>query len=99
MDQPLDDGFAVADLSIWIVVFAGFACIVLSICGVLALLLLFLRRGARREDLKRALGYCQSCGYNLYGNVSGICPECGTPTLLASESLDKAVEGDPRDRA
>jgi hypothetical protein len=22
---------------------------------------------------------CSSCGYNLTGNVSGICPECGTP--------------------
>lgn len=25
-------------------------------------------------------GHCQSCGYNLTGNVSGYCPECGTPT-------------------
>lgn len=23
------------------------------------------------------LGHCQSCGYNLTGNVSGRCPECG----------------------
>jgi hypothetical protein len=23
-------------------------------------------------------GHCQSCGYNLTGNVSGKCPECGT---------------------
>ena len=22
---------------------------------------------------------CSSCGYNLTGNVSGVCPECGTP--------------------
>jgi len=22
---------------------------------------------------------CQNCGYNLTGNVSGICPECGSP--------------------
>ena len=22
--------------------------------------------------------HCQKCGYNLTGNVSGICPECGT---------------------
>jgi len=24
-------------------------------------------------------GHCQTCGYNLTGNVSGRCPECGKP--------------------
>ena len=23
-------------------------------------------------------GHCTKCGYNLTGNVSGVCPECGT---------------------
>ncbi|MCP4247259.1 MAG: hypothetical protein GY778_09445 [bacterium] len=23
-------------------------------------------------------GHRQSCGYNLTGNISGVCPECGT---------------------
>ncbi len=23
-------------------------------------------------------GHCRSCGYNLTGNTSGVCPECGT---------------------
>ncbi|MFI5378483.1 MAG: hypothetical protein ACHRHE_04240 [Tepidisphaerales bacterium] len=27
----------------------------------------------------RPVGICEKCGYNLTGNVSGICPECGTP--------------------
>jgi hypothetical protein len=26
------------------------------------------------------LGYCVRCGYDLTGNVSGVCPECGTTT-------------------
>ena len=33
-----------------------------------------------RYDLRRfPAGHCFTCGYNLTGNVSGICPECGTP--------------------
>lgn len=26
-------------------------------------------------------GCCRECGYDLTGNVSGVCPECGTPIL------------------
>jgi hypothetical protein len=34
----------------------------------------------RRRDAARTLaGRCMRCGYNLTGNVSGVCPECGTP--------------------
>ncbi len=25
---------------------------------------------------------CLSCGYNLKGNVSGVCPECGKPVVM-----------------
>jgi hypothetical protein len=39
------------------------------LCG----LFYFLERLARYGP-----GHCQICGYNLSGNVSGICPECGT---------------------
>jgi len=31
-------------------------------------------------------GYCQKCGYDLTGNVSGICPECGTPIKSEGET-------------
>lgn len=34
------------------------------------------RRRERRERL--ASGQCENCGYDLTGNVSGRCPECGT---------------------
>jgi hypothetical protein len=32
-------------------------------------------------------GHCQKCGYNLTGNVSGRCPECGEPAAQPSEAL------------
>jgi hypothetical protein len=38
------------------------------------------RRRARRIDR----GRCGSCGYDLTGNTSGVCPECSTPGPLSS---------------
>jgi len=32
-----------------------------------------------RSRRRRPPEACKRCGYNLTGNVSGICPECGTP--------------------
>ncbi len=43
---------------------------------------------------------CEYCGYNLTGNVSGICPECGEPVNwqpdmdLFTEDPAKQAEGD-----
>ncbi len=34
-----------------------------------------------RRDRRPPANHCQSCGYNLTGNVSGVCPECGTERL------------------
>lgn len=34
---------------------------------------------AARHDDQSACPTCQACGYNLTGNTSGLCPECGTP--------------------
>ena len=34
----------------------------------------------RWERRIRLRGHCKSCGYNLTGNISGVCPECGTGT-------------------
>ncbi len=34
-------------------------------------------------------GCCAQCGYNLTGNVSGICPECGTLIPRSAESKPK----------
>lgn len=38
----------------------------------------FLWHHDRRRKFKP--GRCQNCGYNLTGNISGVCPECGMPT-------------------
>ena len=34
--------------------------------------------GYRRLRHRRRRGLCERCGYDLTGNVSGTCPECGT---------------------
>jgi hypothetical protein len=38
----------------------------------------WMRRVARDKHLSDEL-QCLHCGYNLTGNTSGVCPECGTP--------------------
>ena len=73
--------------------FAAFLCIVLvavcffaSIYWVMYLLITVERRRSAR-------GLCRSCGYSLTGNVSGVCPECGTP--VANQD-DGVPEREPR---
>ena len=34
-------------------------------------------RGPVRRWRRRKNGWCVACGYDLTGNVSGVCPECG----------------------
>jgi hypothetical protein len=46
------------------------------IAGMLAIVMIVLpRRRVCRPDAS-----CGKCGYDLTGNISGVCPECGTPT-------------------
>jgi hypothetical protein len=33
-------------------------------------------------------GHCRTCRYDLTGNVSGVCPECGTAVLLERSSCE-----------
>lgn len=42
--------------------------------GVIGALAIYL---IRRRKRKSPADHCKSCGYNLTGNVSGRCPECG----------------------
>ena len=43
-------------------------------CVTLLTIVLFNRNRARRIE-----GVCRKCDYDLTGNESGVCPECGTP--------------------
>ena len=40
------------------------------------------RKGELRRRWRQR-GQCQRCGYDLRGNVSGVCPECGAATSNA----------------
>lgn len=51
-----------------------------------------LARGARRQR-RAARGECVVCGYNLTGNVSGRCPECGHPIAHAAPTDGAAAGG------
>ena len=48
-------------------------------CGLLGTCVTAYVRDRRRRiaEERRYSGQCASCGYDLTGNVSGICPECG----------------------
>ena len=39
----------------------------------------FWRREVRPRLLRTRRGLCVHCGYDLRGNISGVCPECGKP--------------------
>ncbi len=43
-----------------------------------------------RFDQRNQSG-CMNCGYNLTGNVSGVCPECGTSTDAKLEDASSAL--------
>ncbi len=42
------------------------------------------------RDRRFPAGHCQKCGYDLTGNVSGRCPECGTPVPDTSAEGESA---------
>jgi len=51
--------------------------------------------GVDPDELERALNtdLCKGCGYNLTGNVSGICPECGRPTAAEAAEPSRRRSG------
>ena len=61
---------------------------VIGVCAILPLRWMMLRRVPP--------GHCACCGYNLTGNMSGVCPECGAAVVRpapASPPLDIEAGG------
>ncbi len=48
----------------------------------------------RRSCRRYRAGHCRRCGYDLTGNVSGVCPECGVATL----AVGNRPQGDSQGR-
>lgn len=61
---------------LWFPVISGF---VIPICGVVVIWFQrrHLQRSLWRQLADLGIPCCVQCGYDLTGNVSGICPECG----------------------
>lgn len=53
-------------------------------CMALLTVVLFIRNRARRIE-----GLCRKCNYNLTGNESGVCPECGLAHKLYNNDTTK----------
>ncbi len=51
------------------------------ILAIIAAVQLMLKYPIGLDKRKQNGKYCRQCKYNLTGNVSGVCPECGTPIV------------------
>lgn len=56
---------------------AGVLPLLMMVLAMVALLTGIVRHALRRR--RTAAHRCAACGYSLTGNISGVCPECGTP--------------------
>ena len=56
----------------------------------------FLRVLTGRRRRQREFRPCKKCDYELTGNVSGVCPECGTPVPLGVTDKAPADDGQAR---
>jgi len=79
------DGARIYLVPVWIPVLTVF--IIVSLTGRARV---WVRR-SRADGFDR----CESCGYNLTGNVSGVCPECGTPTGANTTATAQGKEDAP----
>ncbi len=52
-------------------------------------------RRRRKRHVRRELQLCIKCGYDLTGNESGICPECGRQIEQPGYKTDERVDATP----
>lgn len=65
--------------------------VVFGICPTFAIL-----RGPVRRRWRRRHGRCTQCGYDLTGNVSGVCPECGRNVAVDAQETQPVQAGNER---
>jgi hypothetical protein len=75
----------------WIVFPFWFSTVVLTIAGVTPIV-----RGPVRRQWRRWRGACVWCGYDLWGNRSGRCPECGMRFRKPTRASTRASRFQPR---
>jgi len=72
-----------AHLAMGFTVFIFFSLIAMPVFGLVKSLMALERYITGHPQMRRLErmrnGLCVDCGYDLRGNVSGVCPECGTP--------------------
>lgn len=81
-------GSGEAHLALWVVPAIAFFGFVVFCAGAFAVLSGFVFVRMRYWPVYRP-GYCQKCGYNLFGLEDARCPECGTP--FVPNELNKDV--------
>jgi divalent metal cation (Fe/Co/Zn/Cd) transporter len=59
-----------------------FDAVMVALIATLSALVAILLFRFRRRLQRRLRGECVVCGYSMTGNLSGVCPECGTALLL-----------------
>lgn len=75
---------AAFDVAMVLGLFVGWWPPVVIVAAITAFIML-LQMFGRRESLRRRFtGACHGCGYELTGNLSGVCPECGRAIALAA---------------
>ena len=55
--------------------------------AVLPVFYVLVDRRHHRRNWPLSCNRCPSCGYNLTGNTSGVCPECGTPVPRSPKTI------------